>query len=305
LKRIQNNWFWLLILASLWGPSFLFIKIAVQDIPPFTLVAFRLTIASVVLFILLRARKQPLPQGWRAWRKFLFVGFFANALPFSLFAFGEQFTDSGPAAIINGSTPIFTVIFAHYFIAEERLTPDKLGGMLLGFLGVAMLFWDEFLALVSGQSLQNTDETLGLLAFLLAAICYGVAIVFGRLKLRGLPPLVGPTAQLMSASAMMLPLALIVERPFTLQVGTPAMLSATVLGLFGTGLAYIVYYRLVDNASATFLSLVTYILPPIGVVLGIVFLNERPNWYSIVGLAIIIIGVMIVNGRLRLQGASK
>ncbi len=292
----NKNWTMLLILAALWGPSFLFIKIAVHDFPPLTLVAARLVIGAGLLYGILRLRGQTLPRGWRAWRKFVFIGFFANALPFSLFSIGEQFTDSGPAAILNGTTPIFTVIFTHFLISDEKLTPGKIGGVLISFGGILLLFLPEFQTLLRGESLKGPLATWGLLAFLAASICYGVSLTFGRLHLRGLPPLVGPTAQLICASVMMLPVALVVERPFNLSPGAPAVYSMLALAVFGTALAYLVYYRLVDTASATFISLVTYILPPVGIVLGAVFLHEQPGWYALAGCGLIIFGVMIVNG---------
>jgi len=291
-----KTWLLLLLLGGMWGPSFLFIKIALVDIPPFTLVAFRLTLAAGVLHLVLRVQGTKLPTGWSIWRKFIFMGFFASALPFVLFSVGEQFNDSGAAAIINGSTPIFTVIFAHFLIAEERLSGQKLAGTMIGFAGILMLFWDKFLGLLGGNGLQGGSATLGLVAFVGASMCYGISMVFSRLKLRGLPPLVGPVMQLTTASIMILPIALIVERPFALSPHAPSLLAATVLSLFGTALAYILYYRLVELATATFLSLVTYLIPPIGVILGIIFLQENPGWHALLGLLLILLGVMTVNG---------
>lgn len=292
----NRNLFLLLLLSSLWGPSFLFIKIAVVDFPPMTLVAIRLSVAAVILYAILRLSGRTLPMDWAFWRKFLIMGFFANAFPFTLFSFGEQFADSGAASILNGATPIFTVLIAHFFIFDERLTGARLGGVLIGFVGILLIFFPDFQALLRGEGLQGGMATLGLLSFIGAAACYGVAIVYGRLKLRGLPPLVGPAAQLICSSALILPFSLFFDRPFSLSPGWPAIGAALVLGVFGTAFAYLVYYRLVDSAGATFISLVTYLLPPIGVILGIAFLNEQPGWYSLAGLALIIAGVMVVNG---------
>ena len=305
----HRNILLLLLLASLWGPSFLFIKIAIEDFPPMTLVAIRLTVAAIVLYTILRVNGKNLPAGWNFWKKFLIMGFFANALPFTLFSFGEQFADSGAASILNGTTPIFTVLIAHFFVSDERLNLSRLGGVLAGFMGILLIFFPDFRALLRGEGFQGGMGTIGLLAFIGAAACYGVGIVFGRLQLRGLPPLVGPAAQLICSAGMILPLALIIEQPFHLTPGLPAIGSSLVLGLFGTAMAYLVYYRLIDSAGATFISLVTYLLPPIGVVLGVIFLDEKPGWYSLVGLAFIILGVMVVNGTLtttwkRIRGLS-
>ena len=261
-----------------------------------TLVAIRLSVAAIVLYGILRFNGKTLPTGWSFWKKFMIMGFFANALPFTLFSFGEQFADSGAASILNGTTPIFTVLIAHFFVSDERLNLSRLGGVLIGFVGILLIFFPDFQALLRGEGLTGGMTTIGLLAFIVAAACYGVAIVYGRLQLRGLPPLVGPAAQLICSSMMILPVAILFEKPFQLSPGLPAIGSSLILGFFGTALAYLVYYKLIDSAGATFISLVTYLLPPIGVVLGIIFLNEKPGWYSLAGLTLIILGVMVVNG---------
>ncbi|HNB54478.1 MAG TPA: DMT family transporter, partial [Anaerolineales bacterium] len=216
--------------------------------------------------------------------------------PFTLFSFGEQFADSGAASILNATTPLFTVLFANFFVSDERFTFSRLGGVLLGFAGILLVFLPDFQALLSGKGLTGGMATVGLLAFILASSSYGISIVYARLNLRGLPPLIGPTSQLIAASLLSLPVALIVEKPFHLTPSLPALGALLALGFFGTALAYIVYYKLIDFAGATFISLVTYLLPPIGVALGVIFLHERPGWYSLVGLTLIIVGVMIVNG---------
>lgn len=292
----NRNLLLLLLLAALWGPSFLFIKIAIEDFPPMTLVTIRLMVAAIVLYGILRLNGKSLPRGWNFWKKFFIMGLFANALPFTLFSFGEQYADSGAASILNGTTPIFTVLIAHFFVSDERLSLPRLGGVLIGFIGILLIFFPDFQALLRGHGLIGGMATVGLIVFILAAACYGIAIVYGRLQLRGLPPLVGPAAQLICSSAMILPVALIFEAPFQLTPGLPAIGSALVLGFFGTAMAYLVYYKLIDSAGATFISLVTYLLPPIGVVLGVVFLGEQPGWHSLAGLTLIIMGVMVVNG---------
>lgn len=291
----NSNLFLLLILSVLWGPSFLFIKVAVEDFPPLTLVAIRLTLAALLLFGFLRMSGRTLPSGWSFWGKFIVMGFFANALPFVLFSFGEQFTDSGVASILNGTTPIFTVVLAHFFVPDERLTVNRLSGVLIGFAGIGLIFLPDLLSLLSGEGLRSAAQMLGMLAFITASASYGVGMVYSRMKLRGLPPLVGPAAQLICSAAMVVPVALIVDRPFSLTPGLPAVLSAGILGIFGTAAAYLVFYRMLDTAGPTFISLVTYLLPPFGLVLGIIFLAERPGWYSFAGLALILLGVMQVN----------
>lgn len=305
----NRNLLLLLLLAVLWGPSFVFIKIAVLEIPPLTLVAIRLSLAAVFLYGMLRLNRKKLPGGWEFWKKFVFMGFFANALPFVLFSFGEQHADSGAAAILNGTTPIFTVILAHFLISDERINLNRILGVLVGFSGILVIFLPDLLRIFRGEGFGGSTQYLGLLAFVVASFSYGIAMVFGRLNLRGLPPLVGPTAQLICSATMIVPLSLIVDRPFTISPSLPALLSAATLGIFGTAFAYLIYYRLVDSAGATFISLVTYLLPPIGLVLGMIFLDEEPLWFSFAGMLLILAGVMIVNqvGRrkAKIRGAAE
>jgi drug/metabolite transporter (DMT)-like permease len=291
----NRNLFLLILLAALWGPSFLFIKVAVRDYPPMTLVAIRLTLAAVFLYIVLRLNKRTLPKGWAFWKKFVVMGFFANALPFVLFGYGERLADSGAASILNGTTPIFTVIMAHFMIQDERLTLNRFFGVFLGFAGILFIFYPNVGELLASGELKNGQTAFGLSLFVLASLSYGFAISFGRANLRGLPPLVGPAAQLICSSAMILPVALIGDRPFHLTPSFASTASAVALGLFGTAFAYLVYYKLVDTASAMFMSFVTYLLPPIGVLLGIIFLDEQPGWYSLAGLALIVAGAVWVN----------
>lgn len=285
-----KNFLWLLFLAALWGPSFLFIKVAVGEIPPMTLAMGRVGLASVALYAILRLQGRQLP-GWDGiWKHFAVMGFFSNALPFALFSWGEIYIDSALAAILNGTTPLFTIILAHYLIDDEHMTPVKAGGVLLGFGGLAMLIAPSLLGGVQATS-------WGLVAVTVAAASYGVAIVYGRKKLRGLPPLVGPNAQLIMATLYLIPLSLLLERPFQMPVPSWAAAgSLLMLSMFGTALAFVIYYRVMEITSATYLSMVTYLVPVFGLILGVVVLNEQPGWNAYLGCALILLGVMVVNG---------
>ena len=298
-----HNFLWLILLAALWGPSFLFIKVAVAEIPPLTLVAGRVGIAALVLLATLWLQGGSLPKSRQLWKHFAVVGFFSNALPFVLFSWGELHIDSALAAILNGTTPLFTMVLAHFFIADDRLTPVKVAGALLGFGGLALLIAPSLLG-----GVQAT--TLGLLAATAAAASYGIAIVYTRQHLRGLPPLVGPVSQLIMASVYIVPLALIFEQPYRLPMPSWAAAgSLLALAVFGTAVAFILYYRLLERTSATYVSMVTYVAPVFGLALGVVVLAERPAWNAYAGCALILAGVMIVNGvfkmaRQKLVGAT-
>ena len=285
-----KNLLWLLFLACLWGPSFLFIKVAVGEIPPLTLVVGRVGLATILLYAILRMQGGNLPKLGRIWKHFAVVGFFSNALPFVLFSWGEQYIDSALAAILNGTTPLFTIVLAHFFITDDRMTPVKVMGTLLGFGGLVLLI---------SPSLTNNVQatTWGLLAATIAAACYGIAIVYTRLNLRGLPPLVGPTAQLVMATLYLLPLSLLIEQPFNRPLPSWTAFGALIgLSVLGTAWAFVIYYRLLERTSATYVSMVTYLAPTIGVILGVVILNEQLGWTAYTGCALILLGVMVVNG---------
>ncbi len=285
----------LLLLAALWGPSFLFIKIAVETIPPITLVLGRIGIAAILLWLFLRFSGGKLPTSGRVWGLLAVMALVQNAVPFVLFSWSEQYIDSALASILNGATPLFTIFLAHFYIQDDRLSVMKLVGALIGFGGLVVLVIPSFL-----DGVQAT--TLGVLAMTLAASLYGIALVYSRKYLRGLPPLVAPAGQMILATLFLLPAALIVERPFQLPMPSiPALLSVLELGVLGTAVAFIVYYRLIAEVSASHVSMVTYIIPIIGVILGVVILKEQLSWHSYVGCGLILFGVAIVNGVFKKQ----
>jgi len=281
------RWLLFLTLTLLWAPSFLLIKIGLEEIPPLAIATSRLGIAALILFVILRARGGGLPREGKTWRALAYMAFFGSALPFAAISVGEQYTDSALASIFNGATPIATSILAHFFLEEEKMTPVKLLGIIVGFIGIVSIFLP---AIGTGGG-----SLLGLSAFLLAALCYGISMVHARLNLRGLPSLVAPTLQLGLGALMLLPFTLAFEwNRLTIPGGAP-LISILFLGVMGTGLAYIVYYALLERGSATFLSLVTYFLPPSGVFLGMAVRGERPGWNAFFGCALIIVGIVLVN----------
>jgi len=289
------NLFLLFLLATLWGPSFLFIKVAVAEIPPLTMVTVRVGLAALLLYLFLRLRGGRLPHLGRLWLHFAALGLLAHAIPFTLISWGEIYVDSAVAAILNGTTPLFTMLIAHYAIADERMSWSKLAGMLLGFQGLLFLVWP---AIASGFQ----ASTGGILAVTLASCSYGLAMVYARKYLRTLPSLVAPTAQLLVATIYMVPLALYFERPFSLSwPSLPAVGSLVALAVIGTAMAFVVYYKIIEVAGATYLSMVTYILPVFGVILGVLILNEQLTWNAYAGCGLILSGVMVVSRRLPLS----
>ncbi len=285
-----KNLLLLITLAALWGPSFLFIKVAVEEIPPLTLVLGRVAVGAAFLLIVLLSQGRRLPTDRRLWRHLAVVAMLHNALPWVLLSWGEQYIDSALASILNGTTPLFTIILAHFLVAGDRMTVPKMLGVLLGFAGL-------FLLILPSLSGGAQASTWGLLAVTAAAAVYGVAMIYSRNHLRGLPPLVAPASQLLLATGYMLPVALLVDRPWTLdRPSTVALGSLFLLGILGTGLAFIVYYRLLETANPTYISMVTYVIPVFGVILGVLVLGEQLTWYALAGFALILLGVMVVNG---------
>jgi len=283
----------LIFLAMLWGPSFLFIKIAVLEVPPITMVMVRVGIAAAILYTVLRFRKTPLPTGWNIWRHFAILGFFANAFPFLCFNWGEIYVDSALASILNGTTPLFTMLIAHFAIREERLTLPKILGGLIGFQGLFLL------VLPSIQSGVNASFW-GIMAMTAASASYGIALVYAKKNLPKLAPAVAPTAQLTMATVYLLPLSLLLDKPWSLPVPSlQAVASIIALAVFGTAIAFIVYYHILAKVGATHLSMVTYLVPVFGIALGVLVLDEILSWHAYLGCLLILLGVMVANGLIR------
>ncbi len=296
----MQKWFTLFILVALWSPSFLFIKVAVHDIPPITLATVRVGIAAIIMYGLMRSKGAPLPRGWNVWKHFLVIGLFANALPFTLLSIGEQSADSGLAAILNSAAPIFTVFIAHFFTEDDQLSGRKLAGIITGFAGVVTIFLPAL-----GFGALNNATLGGLIALVLTPMCYGISFVYTRNHLRGFPRYVAPTAQLIVAVLCLIPTAIILESNAWQVPGTSAIASLSALILFGTVLAMIAYYHLLELANATFISLVTYFLPIMAIILGILFLDERPEWNALLGCGLILLGIVIVNNPLSVLRSAR
>jgi drug/metabolite transporter (DMT)-like permease len=285
-----KNLSWMVLLAALWGPSFVFIKVAVETIPPLTMVFGRVALAAVLLYVALRWQHGRLPRSRDTWKHLSVVALAHNAIPFVLFAWGEQYVDSALASILNGTIPLFTIVLAHFFTLDDRLTPTKILGVLVGFGGMVVLVLPSF-----QNGLQAS--AWGVLALVLASFSYGVAIVYARNHLRGLPSLVAPTGQMMMASLFLFPVMMIVEEPWrSLNPSTASIFSMIALAVLGTAMAFIVYYRLLERAGASMVSMVAYVIPIFGVFLGVTLLNEQLTLEMVVGCSLILFGVMIVNG---------
>ena len=281
---------YLLLLAGLWGPSFLFIRLAVHDVPPITMVAGRMVGATALLYAVLRLRGGRLPRDRKIWGHFAVLALIGTAAPFVLVGWSEQHIDSALASILNGTVPIFTLVVAHFWTEDDRLTPVKIVGVALGLLGAVVL-------IVPALDGEVRLGAFGLLACTCASLLYGVSGVYARNHLRGLPPLVAPTMQFALSAVYLVPLSLLVDRPWSLaNPSTTAWGAWIALILLGTVVAFVIYYRLLDIATASYISMSTYLIPVVGVVLGVTVADERLEWNAYAGCSAILLGVLVVNG---------
>ena len=286
----SKDWLAFIALGTVWGSSFLWIKIAVQEIGPFTLVAFRLLFGILGLLVVAAYVKPEFPRGWKILLILTLIGFTNNALPYVLISWGEQYIDSAVAAILNSTTPLFAMVFAHLFLGDDRLSVPRLVGILVGFSGIVILVSRD---LGSGIELN----LLGQLAVLLASFLYAGTSVFARRTTRGVAPVALALVPLLGADLFLWVLTPIVESPFTLPAIPITWVAVIWLGLMGTCVAFLLYYYLLHSVGPTRTTLVTYVFPLVGVILGVVFLNELLYWQLVVGGALIVGSIIIVNTR--------
>lgn len=285
----MKNIYLLILLACCWGPSFLFIKIAIEEVPPMVLAGLRIGIGALILNLFLLLRKERLPMTREFWKKTFIAGFFAQALPFTLINWGEQYVDSSLASLLNGLVPLFTIVLAQIMLADERMTENKLKGVVLGFIGLLILIYPNIENGLSG-SVQ------AILAITIAAISYGIGLVYIRKNLINVPSFHAPAAQLLSVTIYLVPISFLSSPDFSLMdISWPTIGSVAVLGLFGTAIAFILYFKLIERSSASYASMVTYLMPMIGVILGVAFLSEQLTTWMIAGAIAILSGIYIGN----------
>ena len=284
-----KEWGAFALLGLIWGSSFLWIKIAVAEIGPFMLVAFRLLFGLVGLLIIMRLQKQAFPRERSLWLRFAFMGVFNTALPFVLISWGETKIDSGLASILNGTVPLFTIVIAHFGLHDEKITLPRIGGLVVGFIGVVVLVSRDF----GPEGLVG--NVWGQLAVVAASISYATAITFSRKYLRGQPPVLQSTLVLLVADALVWLALPVAERPLHFPALPLTWFAIVWLGLLGSCLAYLLFFYLNNVWGPTRASLVTYIFPVVGLFLGILFLRETPDWHLLVGSALIVGGIGVVN----------
>ncbi len=290
-----KEWGVFALLGMIWGSSFLWIKIAVAETGPFTLVAFRLLFGLLGMLVVLRVSRQRFPRDRRTLLAFLFMGLFNTALPFVLITWGETRIDSSLASILNGTVPLFTIVIAHFWLHDEKITAPRLAGLVVGFAGIVVLVSRD----LAHASLGG--NVLGQFAVIGGAMSYAVAITFSRRYLRNASPVVQAAMVLLLADAMLWLVAPAVERPLNLPNSPLAWFAILWLGVLGSCTAYMLWFYLINAWGPTRASLVTYVFPVIGLLLGIVFLHESADWRLLAGSALIVGGILVVNVRLRVR----
>lgn len=286
------EWAMLVTLSVLWGGSFFFVGVAVTALPTLTIVMLRVGIAAVALWAVVLLMGLPLPKSRSVWSAFLGMGFLNNVVPFGLIVWGQQTLASGLAAILNATTPLFTVVVAGLLLSDERMSPLKLVGVAVGFFGViVMIGFDALSGLASGTWAQ--------IAVLGAALSYAFAGVYGRrFKRLAVDPVVTAAGQVTAAAILLAPAALLIDRPWTLASPTAtAWASIGGLAVLSTACAYILYFQILQRAGATNLLLVTFLIPVSAIVLGSLVLGERLHWVHAIGMAFIGLGLAAIDGR--------
>ncbi len=283
----------LFVLSILWGGSFFFVGVAVSDLPPFTIVALRVGLAALALGAVARLTGQGMRFNRQIWLAFAGMGILNNAIPFSLVVWGQTHIASGLASILNATTPLFTVIVAHALTRDEKMTRPRLAGVVVGLAGVALMIGPDALAGLGTNIVAQ-------LAVLGAAVSYALAGVFGRgFQRAGIRPLASASGQLTSSTLVLLPLALLIDQPWSLAMPAGETWAAIAgLALLSTSLAYVIYFRILAVAGATNLLLVTFLIPVSAIALGILVLGEQLAARHLAGMAVIGLSLAAIDGRL-------
>ena len=291
LSLSPRSWAELGLLSLIWGGSFLSMRLALDEMGPLTVVAWRVSIAALVLWGVVGIARAPVPRGWRIWGAFLVMGLLNNVVPFSLLAWGQQHIETGLAAIINAATAIWGVLFAALFFADERLGARRAAGVALGFGGVVT-------AIGAGTLAQLDLRSLAQLSVLGATVSYGLAGVWARARLRGLDPRVAAAGMLTGSTLVALPVAIAAEGAPRLDLGGGTWMALGYLSIVATGTAYLLYYRVLGRAGAGNALLATLMVAPVAIVIGAVARGEALPSHAYLGLGLLGLGLALLDGRL-------
>jgi drug/metabolite transporter (DMT)-like permease len=294
----MKNWLMFWGLGLIWGSSFLLIKVGVEDLGPLPLVSVRIGLAAVLMAAFLWLTGRHRPHTRREMAALLYVGVMNTAVPFTLITWGEQDIDSGLATVLNATVPLFTLVLAHFALSDERITPQKVIGLLAGFVGVAVL--------ASRDTESSSPNALsGQVAVLAASACYASSAVVIRRYLRRVDPFVIAGGSLLVGAVIVITITLIIVHPLPDVSGLSieAVFAVLTLAVLNTVVAYFLFYHLIDTWDATRTTLVTYVMPPVGVTLGAIFLDETVDGKIVIGAALILGAIVVVNWHKRHQPA--
>ena len=292
-----KDWLAFTLLSLIWGSSFLWIKIAVAEVGPFLLVALRLSLGILGLLAVAAFTRPAWPRERSVWLSLTFLGIINNAIPYVLISWGEKTVDSAVAAILNSSTPLFTMVIAHFLLSDDRMTRARLAGLLIGFTGILILFSRD-----TAGGFQGSQ--LGKGAILLAAVSYSFASVYARRTTKGFAPAVQAAAPLLGANLILWGITPVAEAPLTFPSLPLTWLAIFWLGILGVSAAYFLFFYLLHSVGPTRTVLVTYTFPLVGVALGAIFLRERLDWHLLAGGALVLSSIILVN-RKKIDQAKK
>jgi drug/metabolite transporter (DMT)-like permease len=284
-----RDWALLAALVAMWGSAFMFIKLGVATVPPATLAASRLALGAALLYAVMRMRGLALPPLGPRWLSFAALAIVGNSVPFYLISWGQQFIDSALAGILMAVMPLTTLLLAHFFVAGERLTANLILGFSVGFAGIVVLMGP---AAVAGLGINVTAQA----AVLAGALCYAANSIMSR-RLIATDFLVASTAVLIVASLVIVPLALLIDRPWGLAPSMGSAVAIVWLGIGPTALATLLYFRLIAAAGPTFMSLVNYLSPMVALLAGVTLLGEQPGTTAVAGLGLILLGIALSRRR--------
>ncbi|MGN7957020.1 DMT family transporter [Agrobacterium radiobacter] len=281
---IARELLFLALLSTLWAASYTFIKIGVETIPPITFIASRTLIAGLLLYVVIRLRGLRLPTDFATWRLFFIQACINSVLPFTLIAWAEQSIDAGLAVILNATTPIFTFLLTALVIRHEPVSGRKLFGTIAGMTGVCLIIGVEALS-GAGEAIWSQ------LAVLTAAFSYACAAIFSK-NFKGLDPVMPAAGSLICGAVLLLPVSVIVDRPWTLLPSAASLTALVCLSVFSTALAFMIYFRLMQTLGSVGTTSQAYLRVPVGVAIGMAFLGEMPTLAMWVGLVCVIAGVL-------------
>ena len=286
-----RDWLLLLVLGLMWGTSYAFIKLGVQTLPTFTLIATRLLIGFVLLATVVFVAREPLPRNPRVYVNLLIMAVINIVIPFTLITTAEQSVDSAIAAIINGAVPLVVILLAALTFPDEPITLNRLLGLLVGYAGVIVI-------VLPGLAASTGSQVSGELALVGSTIAYGIGAVFARAKIRGLRPMIPAVFQVGFAFVIISVLAFVNERPLDVKWNQDAVIAVIWLGIFGSGVAYLLNFRLLSRIGATRTSILAYFLPIVGIISGGLMFGETIDVSVLIGTAMVIGGVALVNSRM-------